>query len=80
MKLLLLLALCGAALSEVFFEDAFDSLDAWVQSAHKGAEAGKFEITAGKFYGDAEKDKGAQTSQDARFYGMSAEFKPFSNV
>jgi len=51
----------------------------WVQSTHKGAEAGKFVLTAGKFYGDAEKDKGIQTSQDAKFYALSAEFKPFSN-
>jgi len=37
-------------------------------------------LTAGKFYGDAEKDKGIQTSEDARFYGTSAKFeKPFSN-
>ena len=35
--------------------------------------------TAGKFYGDAEKDKGIQTSQDARFYALSREFKSFSN-
>lgn len=32
--------------------------DRWVQSTKKGAEAGKFLLTAGKFYGDAEKDKG----------------------
>merc|ERR1711872_364999 len=52
----------------------------WVQSTHKGAEAGKFVLTAGKFYGDEELDKGIQTSQDAKFYALSAEFKPFSNV
>jgi len=80
MKVLLLLGLCGAALSEVFFTENFDSLDAWVQSTHKGADAGKFELSAGKFYGDEKLDQGAQTSQDAKFYGMSAEFKPFSNV
>jgi calreticulin len=51
----------------------------WVESTHKGADAGKFVLTAGKFYGDAEKDKGIQTSQDAKFYALSAEFKPFSN-
>ena len=39
--MLIVLALCGAALSEVFFEEKFDNLDAWVQSTHKGAEAGK---------------------------------------
>ena len=57
-----------------------DDLEGWVQSTHKGAEAGKFVVTAGKFYGDAEKDKGIQTSQDARFYALSKEFKPFSNA
>merc|ERR1719402_2101287 len=41
---------------------------------------GKFVLSAGKFYGDAEKDKGIQTSQDARFYGLSAKFETkFSN-
>ena len=55
-------------------------MEGWVQSTHKGAEAGKFVVTAGKFYGDAEKDKGIQTSQDAKFYALSKEFKPFSNA
>merc|ERR1712107_307876 len=63
-----------------FFEEKFDTLDAWVQSTHKGAEAGKFELIAGKFYGDEKLDQGAKTSQDARFYGMSAAFPPMSNV
>merc|ERR1711990_560367 len=64
----------------VYFEEKFDTLDAWVQSTHKGAEAGKFELSAGKFYGDEKLDQGAKTSQDARFYGMSAAFPPMSNV
>jgi len=80
MKFLVVLALCGVALSEVYFEEKFDTLDAWVQSTHKGAEAGKFELSAGKFYGDEKLDQGARTSQDARFYGMSAAFPPVSNV
>ena len=51
-----------------------------MQSAHKSdSESGKFVWTAGKFYGDADKDKGIQTSQDARFYALSREFKSFSN-
>uniref|UniRef100_A0A8C3VXR0 Calreticulin n=1 Tax=Catagonus wagneri TaxID=51154 RepID=A0A8C3VXR0_9CETA len=41
---------------------------------------GKFQLTAGKFYGDKEKDKGLQTSEDAKFYALSTRFKPFSNV
>jgi len=83
MKLLLVLALAGVALTEVYFEETFQDGDAWesrwVQSTSKGADGGKFVLTAGKFYGDAEKDKGIQTSQDAKFYGLSTEFKPISN-
>merc|ERR1719320_869085 len=82
MKVLLICALFGAALSEVYFEEKFGAgwEDRWVQSTHKGADAGKFVHSAGKFYGDAELDQGIQTSQDAKFYALSAEFKPFSNV
>jgi len=36
-------------------------------------------VSAGKFYGDAEADKGLKTTEDARFYQISAEFKEFSN-
>lgn len=37
-------------------------------------------MTAGKFYGDAEKDKGLKTTEDAKFYAVSAKFdKPASN-
>ncbi|NXB73030.1 CALR protein, partial [Donacobius atricapilla] len=50
----------------------------WVESKHK-PDFGRFVLTAGKFYGDAEKDKGIQTSQDARFYALSSRFEPFSN-
>ena len=52
----------------------------WVESTHKPGEQGKWEWTAGKFYNDADKDKGIQTSQDARFYGISTKFdEAFSN-
>ena len=47
-------------------------------SEHKD-DLGKFVLSHGKFYGDAEKDKGVQTSQDAKFYAMSAKFDKFSN-
>merc|ERR1712088_911599 len=79
---LILLAVIGTTFAEIIFEERFgsDDLEGWVQSTHKGAEAGKFVVTAGKFYGDAEKDKGIQTSQDARFYALSKEFKTFSNA
>ncbi|XP_041474977.1 calreticulin-like [Lytechinus variegatus] len=64
--------------AEQFDDEAWESR--WVESTNKGNDAGKFKWTAGKFYGDAEKDKGIQTSQDAKFYGLSAKFeKEFSN-
>jgi len=40
----------------------------------------KWEVSAGKFYGDASEDKGLRTTEDARFYQISAEMpKEFSN-
>merc|ERR1712078_660132 len=83
MKLLLgvIATLVAASSAKVFFEEQFkdDSWsDRWVQSEHKD-DLGKFELTAGSFYGDAEKDKGIKTSQDAKFYGLSAKFDKFSN-
>ncbi|XP_022236103.1 calreticulin-like isoform X2 [Limulus polyphemus] len=51
----------------------------WVQSEHKGKEWGRFDLTAGKFFGNEELNKGIQTSQDASFYGLSAKFDAFSN-
>jgi calreticulin len=54
----------------------------WVVSDWKKSDGtrGDWKLTAGEWYGDAEKDQGISTSQDARFYGISAKFdKPFSN-
>jgi len=77
---LVILGLLACATAEVYFKDTFHNLDKWVQSKNKGAEAGKVEISAGKYYGDAEEDKGMKTSQDARFYQLSAKMdKAFSN-
>merc|ERR1711912_101514 len=50
----------------------------WVQSKAKEG-LGAFKVSAGKFYGDAEAGKGLQTSQDAKFYAISAKHKEFSN-
>ncbi len=60
-----------------FFSAAWE--DRWITSAHK-SDYGKFELTHGKFYGDAQKDIGIQTSQDAKFYSTSAKFDKFSNA
>uniref|UniRef100_G3THW4 Calreticulin n=1 Tax=Loxodonta africana TaxID=9785 RepID=G3THW4_LOXAF len=50
----------------------------WVESKHS-PDYGKFQLTAGKFYGDKEKDKGLQTSEDAKFYTLSTRVKSLSN-
>jgi calreticulin len=76
-------ALFISAHAEVYFEERFDDgaawEDRWITSAHK-SDYGKFELTHGKFYGDAQKDIGIQTSQDAKFYSTSAKFDKFSNA
>uniref|UniRef100_A0A7N6AAY2 Calreticulin n=1 Tax=Anabas testudineus TaxID=64144 RepID=A0A7N6AAY2_ANATE len=68
--------------ASVYFREEFLDGDGWrsrwVNSKHK-SDYGEWKLTAGNFYGDAEKDKGLQTSQDARFYAVSARFEPFSN-
>lgn len=77
-----LCCLVSAAVCEVYFKEEFGEgwKDRWVESTHKGSEQGAFGWSAGKFYGDADRDKGLQTTQDARFYGISAKFdKTFSN-
>jgi calreticulin len=72
----LIVALClGAAFGEVYFEESFgDGWESrWVQAEKEGL--GEFKASAGK-YGD---DVGLQTSQDAKFYGISAAIPEFSN-
>jgi calreticulin len=84
MRIVFFACILGLALSEptTYFREEFNDgwESRWVPSTHKGSEQGKFIWSAGKFYGDADKDKGIQTSQDARFYGLSAKFdEAFSN-
>lgn len=80
-----ILSLCLIFVSaepKIYLKEEFDSesyTDRWAESTHKGSDQGKFKWTAGKFYNDAEKDKGIQTSQDAKFYGILTKFEPFSN-
>ncbi|XP_071384082.1 calreticulin [Centroberyx affinis] len=84
LSLLLMAVSAASALAEstVYFREQFEDGDAWksrwVESKHK-SDYGQFVLTAGKFYGDAEKDKGLQTSQDARFYSLSSRFDDFNN-
>lgn len=70
-------ALASLVSAETYFADNLDNLDNWVQSKHK-SDYGVFEHSAGKIYAD-ENNKGLTTSQDAKFYAMSAKFNEFSN-
>jgi calreticulin len=89
MRFLALLALLGLLLvvsvsATTYFKEEFDNSwqSRWVVSDWKKDEGtrGDWKLTATEWYGDAEADKGIQTSQDARFYAISAKLdKPFSN-
>lgn len=84
LKFLSAVFLIDLVVATVYFREDFADADftkRWVQSTHSGKEFGEFKLTAGKFYGDPEKDKGLQTSQDAKFYAISAKFadQAFSN-
>lgn len=79
-----LLGLLALAVAETYFSEDFsgDWESRWVNSKNKESEGsqGRFDVTAGKFYNDAEADKGLRTTTDARFYQISAEMpKKFSN-
>merc|ERR1711934_254742 len=80
MKLIVFAAVIAIATAEVYFEEDFsgDWESRWTQSKAK-SDLGTFKVSAGKFYGDAEASKGLQTSQDAKFYGIMAKTKEFSN-
>jgi len=76
---LFFITLCSA---EIFFQEEFsDGFGRWVVSKSKQSEgtAGEFGTSAGKYFNDAEADKGLQTKQDARFYQISSEGQEFSN-
>lgn len=81
----LYLAMMALSSATVYFKETFenDSWEKkWINSKSKEAEGtlGKWELSHGKYYNDAAKDKGIKTSQDARFYQVSVELdKPFSN-
>jgi calreticulin len=85
MKFFVLLGLIALASATVHFKDNLsgDWESRWVVSNWKkdSNEAGTWKVTAGKYHGDgADKIVGLQTTQDARFYAISAKFpKAFSN-
>ncbi|KAG9138186.1 hypothetical protein Leryth_001405 [Lithospermum erythrorhizon] len=72
----------AVASAGVIFEERFQDgwENRWVKSDWKKDEnmAGEWNFTSGKWNGDPN-DKGIQTSEDYRFYAISAEFPEFSN-
>jgi len=71
------LALIAApVVAEIYLKEQFNDegwTKRWTESSKwkPKADMGKWVNTAGEWYGDKE-DKGIQTSEDARFYGLSA--------
>ena len=67
------LSLCAASLAAESFRENFDGewQNRWVSSEFKGKDEGTWDLSAGKFFGDAE-DKGLHTTQDYRWYDISA--------
>ncbi|KAH7678634.1 Calreticulin protein [Dioscorea alata] len=77
-----IVAFVSFASAEVYFEERFGDgwQNRWVKSDWKKDEkmAGEWNHTSGNWSGDPE-DKGIQTTEDYRFYAISAEFPEFSN-
>lgn len=84
LSVLLTALLLVSALAEVHFKEEFgDSKweDRWVQSEHSGKEFGKFTWTAGKFYGDADINKGKPLMADScRFVNSRLSRAPLCSV
>jgi len=81
---LVLASSLGLASGKVYFSETFgDGWEGrWVNSKWKDSEgtAGKWVSTAGKWFSDEKEDAGIQTSEDSKFFGISASFDSFSNA
>merc|ERR1719311_901378 len=69
-------SLAAVASGKVYFSETFgdDWESRWTPSTWKQSEG-----SAGKWFKDEAEDKGLQTAQDSKFFGMSASFDSFSN-
>ena len=78
-----MLAFARLTSSKVYLYEDFsgDWEDRWVVSDWKqdSGEAGRWEVSAGRFYADDEKSKGLRTMDDAKFYAISTRFPKFGN-
>jgi calreticulin len=73
----------GVASGKIYFSETFgDGWESrWTTSKWKESEGtqGKFVAAAGKWFNDEGEDTGIQTSEDSKFFGISAGFDSFSN-
>mmetsp|Transcript_85330 Transcript_85330/g.190722 ORF Transcript_85330/g.190722 Transcript_85330/m.190722 type:complete len:388 (-) Transcript_85330:124-1287(-) len=72
------------ASGKIYFSETFGSgwEGRWTTSTWKESEGtqGKFVAAAGKWFNDEAEDTGIQTSEDSKFFGISASFDTFSNA
>jgi calreticulin len=85
LMLIVLLALSATlVVTETFFQEKFNDgwEERWVVSDWKKDEGtnGKWGLSHGDFYGDRKEDKGLMTTQDAKFYAISAKSKVFRRI
>merc|ERR1712194_486283 len=73
----------STAAGTIFFSETFGKgwEDRWALSKWKESEgtAGKWAAATGKWFGDEAEDAGIQTTEDSKFFGISAGFDSFSN-
>ena len=64
----------ASASAEVFFEESFDGdwASRWTIGKPAGKEMGKWDVTNGKWYVDAEVNKGLTVTEDMRFYSITS--------
>jgi len=76
MQVFSVLAFCAAAVlgAEVYFEESFDGdwEKRWTLGKPAGKEMGKWAVSPGAWFVDEEVNKGLQTTEDMRFYSISA--------
>jgi calreticulin len=78
---LLLVSVVALVSATTYYKETFDGKwqSRWVKSTAKGADNGKVDVTAGKYFSDQDKEKGLRTTTDYRFYQYSSSFPEFSN-
>ncbi|KAI8141178.1 Calreticulin family-domain-containing protein [Fennellomyces sp. T-0311] len=76
------LGLAAVASAEIFLHETFSDnegwKDRWTVSSHR-EDLGKLTVSPGTWFADEEKSAGLRTTEDYRFYSVSAPIKPFEN-